>query len=31
MAFSIMSEEDDPYPAWDKTKTPIRIFFKDAR
>lgn len=26
-----MSEEDDPYPAWDKTKTPIRIFFKDAR
>lgn len=31
MAFSIMSEEDDPYPSWDKTRTPIRIFFKDAR
>uniref|UniRef100_A0A0A0KXA7 Protein DETOXIFICATION n=1 Tax=Cucumis sativus TaxID=3659 RepID=A0A0A0KXA7_CUCSA len=31
MAFSIMSEEDDPYPSWDKTKTPIRIFFKNAR
>ncbi|KAG7035862.1 Protein DETOXIFICATION 42 [Cucurbita argyrosperma subsp. argyrosperma] len=31
MAFSIMSEEDDPYPSWEKTRMPIRIFFKDAR
>ncbi|KAG7010268.1 Protein DETOXIFICATION 42 [Cucurbita argyrosperma subsp. argyrosperma] len=31
MAFSIMSEEDDPRSYWDKTRTPIRIFFKDAK
>ncbi|XP_022986698.1 protein DETOXIFICATION 42 isoform X2 [Cucurbita maxima] len=31
MAFSIMSEEDDPHSYWDKTRTPIRIFFKDAK
>ncbi|KAG6570394.1 Protein DETOXIFICATION 42, partial [Cucurbita argyrosperma subsp. sororia] len=26
-----MSEEDDPRSYWDKTRTPIRIFFKDAK
>ncbi|GKV22258.1 hypothetical protein SLEP1_g32140 [Rubroshorea leprosula] len=27
----MMTQDDDPYPAGEKKRTPIRIFFKDAR